>query len=312
MTARIEQIVTSGPVTVDDEVFTTDVNTWIVGDDEAVIVIDPANDCDLWTVGDRLQNPVVTQQDKESPLMANVRLDNVLMPEARKLTFPADRRPQVLAAALTGDPLYVAFDRPEGKVLVLTVNLDQGDLPLRTAFPIMFLNAMAWFAGNQGELREALATGATTEIDIPSTMIDKELVLAAPDGDKRKLPSGVAKATVGPLDKCGVWQVIVADPSTAPAEKTQPRPGTPWSCRSETRSARSRRAAKGSAAIPVAISSPSVRSSEADTRNVTASAAKTTTSAQAMVAERRRTPSARATSAPGRSTTAKPTTRSKR
>lgn len=46
MTARIEQIVTSGPVTVDDEVFTTEVNTWIVGDDEAVIVIDPANDAE--------------------------------------------------------------------------------------------------------------------------------------------------------------------------------------------------------------------------------------------------------------------------
>src|SRR5205814_653445 len=47
-----------------------------------VFVIDPANSCDLWQVGDKLQNPLVTQQDKDSPLMANLRLDNVLMPEA--------------------------------------------------------------------------------------------------------------------------------------------------------------------------------------------------------------------------------------
>lgn len=33
-------------MTVDDEVFTVEVNTWIVGDDEAVIVIDPANDAE--------------------------------------------------------------------------------------------------------------------------------------------------------------------------------------------------------------------------------------------------------------------------
>jgi glyoxylase-like metal-dependent hydrolase (beta-lactamase superfamily II) len=46
VTARIEQIVTSGPVTVDDQVLTVEVNTWIVGDDEAVIVIDPANDAE--------------------------------------------------------------------------------------------------------------------------------------------------------------------------------------------------------------------------------------------------------------------------
>jgi hypothetical protein len=39
--------------------------------------------------------------------MAHVRLDNVLMPEARKLTFmPAAGKPQVLAGAVTGDPLY--------------------------------------------------------------------------------------------------------------------------------------------------------------------------------------------------------------
>src|SRR5262249_59249415 len=94
-------------------------------------VIDPATGTDFWQVGDKLQNPLVTQQDKDSPLMANLRLDNVLMPEARKLTFPGERKPVVLAAALTGEPLYVAIDRPEGKVLVLTVNLDQGDLPLR-------------------------------------------------------------------------------------------------------------------------------------------------------------------------------------
>src|SRR5262249_33212992 len=84
-----------------------------------VLVVDPAKDCDLWKVGDKLQAPVVTQQDKESPLMTHVRLDNVLMPEARRLTLtPAAGKPQVLAAAVTGDPLFVALDRPEGKVVV--------------------------------------------------------------------------------------------------------------------------------------------------------------------------------------------------
>ncbi|GAA3230719.1 MBL fold metallo-hydrolase [Actinocorallia longicatena] len=37
---------TSGPVTLDDEKFTVEVNSWVVGDDDAVIVIDPANDAE--------------------------------------------------------------------------------------------------------------------------------------------------------------------------------------------------------------------------------------------------------------------------
>src|SRR5262249_51168258 len=126
-----------------------------------VLVINPDSSCaGLWDVGDMVQNPIVTKFDKDSPLMAHVKLENVFMQEARKLTVAEDVKAQVLAAALNGEPIYCALDRPEGKLLVLTVNLEKGDLPLRTAFPIMVTNALAWFSGNKGELRESLAAGA--------------------------------------------------------------------------------------------------------------------------------------------------------
>ncbi|MBO3750871.1 MBL fold metallo-hydrolase [Streptosporangiaceae bacterium NEAU-GS5] len=55
MTARIERVVTSGVVDVDGVEHKVENNTWIVGDDEAVIVIDPARDADkiLEQVGER-------------------------------------------------------------------------------------------------------------------------------------------------------------------------------------------------------------------------------------------------------------------
>ncbi len=183
------------------------------------MVIDPEGGCDLWEVGDKVQNPLVTKQDRDSPLMAHIRLDNVLMPEARKLTFtPAAGKPQVLAAALTGEPLLVALDRPEGKVLVLTVNLDKGDLPLRTAFPILVTNTLNWFAGGRGELREALATGSITEVTLPQTS-ELQYLLRGPDGQTRKLPPGVARTTVGPLDQCGVWSIVADEPGAAPIQE---------------------------------------------------------------------------------------------
>jgi hypothetical protein len=178
-----------------------------------VLVIDPAGPCDLWELGDKLQNPIVTKQDKDSPLMAHVRLDNVLMPEARKLTLQA--KAQVLASALNGEPLYCAVERPEGKALVLTVNLDLGDLPLRTAFPILATNALAWFAGSQGELREALATGAVTDVELPAQPAGPagDWLLWSPDGQSRKLPAGASRTTVGPLDQCGVWRIAAPPPA---------------------------------------------------------------------------------------------------
>ncbi len=182
------------------------------------LVIDPENDCDLWTVGDRLQNPLVAKQDKDSPLMAHVRLDNVLMPEARKLTFtPAAGKPQVLVSALTGEPLYAALDRPEGKVLVMTVNLDRGDLPLRTAFPILATNALTWFAAGRGEIRPALAAGDTTEVTLPGSGGDH--VLRSPGGHTRPLPPGVSRTTIGPLDECGIWSIVPAAPGAEPVQE---------------------------------------------------------------------------------------------
>lgn len=182
-----------------------------------ILVVDPSNSCDLWNVGEKLQSPIVTQQDKDSPLMAHVRLDNVIMPEARKLTFlPAAGKPDILARAVSGDPLFAVVNRPEGKVVVLTVNLDLGDLPFRTAFPIMAMNTLSFFSDGHGELREALATGATAEVSLPA---GGAFLLRGPDGSTRKLPVGVEKAMVGPFEYCGLWTVVPESTNPTPVEQ---------------------------------------------------------------------------------------------
>ncbi|MBB5081008.1 MBL fold metallo-hydrolase [Nonomuraea endophytica] len=55
MTARIERVVTEGVVDVDGVEYKVENNTWIVGDDDEVIVVDPARDAEkiLEQVGER-------------------------------------------------------------------------------------------------------------------------------------------------------------------------------------------------------------------------------------------------------------------
>jgi hypothetical protein len=159
--------------------------------------------------------------------MSHVRLDNVLMPEARQLTPTNPDQTQVLAEAVTKEPLFFSVARPEGKVLVLTVNLDKGDLPLRTAFPITVANALHWFAGNKGDLRESLAAGSLTTIsgtDFTRSAKGAALSLRSPTGDMKPLPANVDKMTIGPLDQCGIWSVVDTTPSVA-AKAEESRPG---------------------------------------------------------------------------------------
>jgi len=174
-------------------------------------IIDPANGSDLFTLGEQIANPIVTKQDKDSPLMSHVRLDNVLMPEARNLTPTMTEQTQVLAEAVTKEPLFFAVNRPEGRVLVLTVNLDKGDLPLRTAFPITVANALHWFAGNKQDLRESLPAGSLAMVssnDFARPVKGQTLLLQTPTGDLKPLPVHAERMTVGPLDQCGVWKIV--------------------------------------------------------------------------------------------------------
>ena len=183
----------------------------------------------LWELGGALQNPLVAKQDKDSPLMMHIRLDNVLMPEARKLTLKTPAR--VLAESSAGDPLYAVLERSsgpgDGKVVVLTVNLEKSDLPLQTAFPIMMANLLSWFGGTKGELREALPAGAVTQVDIPAANSQSlTRFLVAPDGREQPLfaAEGASKVTVGPLDQCGVWSIVERATAAAPAKEAQKSP----------------------------------------------------------------------------------------
>jgi von Willebrand factor type A domain/Aerotolerance regulator N-terminal len=178
-----------------------------------VLVIEPQRAGALWQLGAVLHNPVVAKEDKESPLMAHVRLGNVVMPAARKLTFTGPAR--VLAESAGGDPLYAILDRPEGaaapKVVVLNVALDESDLPLQTAFPIMAANLLNWFGGTKGEITEALAAGAVAEIELPpEKTLGATLTLVSPSGRETPLviPADTRKIAVGPLDRAGTWQVV--------------------------------------------------------------------------------------------------------
>ena len=186
-----------------------------------LFVVDPTDGCDAWQLGQPLENPIITELDENSPLLTHVRLDNVLVPEARQVNFSGQSH--TLAGSLSKSPIYAEYKRPEGKCLVLTVNLDRSDLAFRTAFPIMMTNALGWFAGTSGELRESFSTGSIYAWDTENQELNSELIsLISPTGKRSDLSTQAntlentqeANATkesmsvsVGPFDECGIWSV---------------------------------------------------------------------------------------------------------
>lgn len=184
-----------------------------------LFVVDPLNSSDAWELGEAISNPIVTEQDSQSPLMTHVRLDNVLMPQAKqlKMTNP----PHMLAKALSGDPIYSEVKGRPGKCLVLSVDIDEGDLAFRTAFPIMVTNALGWFAGQSAELRESLATGSLTQIDVPAAEDSTApFQLRSPSGKSQFL--SVRSAQIFQSSNSGRNPIPPANSNAKPTEQSGP------------------------------------------------------------------------------------------
>ena len=123
----------------------------------------------------------------------------------------------ILIESASGEPLLLMFEHARGRVVLLTVNLERGDLTLRTAFPILVANVLSWLEGTGGELRESLAAGEVRQISVPDWLAasgsseSKLLRLESPRGVAQDVIVLRGKATIGPLSETGIWKLRAAN-----------------------------------------------------------------------------------------------------
>jgi hypothetical protein len=182
-----------------------------------LFIIDPDTNSSLFSIDGLIDSPLVTEQDKDSPLMTHVRLDNVMFPNTKKLTFLTQTAKPV-ASCIGGESLLATLAHGDKKAVVLGVNLEQSDLAFRTVFPILASNAIAWFSSQSGELSLAISGGDTARLNrsLSASVAPENLWLISP-GLQVKRQSG---STVGPLNETGVWEVFEWDANGNPTAET--------------------------------------------------------------------------------------------
>lgn len=182
-----------------------------------LFIIDPDTNSSLFSIDGLIDSPLVTEQDKDSPLMTHVRLDNVMFPNTKKLTF-LTQTAKTVASCVGGESLFATVAHGDKKAVVLGVNLEQSDLAFRTVFPILASNAIAWFSSQSGELSLAISGGDTARLNrsLSAGVPSENLWLISP-GLEVKRQSG---STVGPLKETGVWEVFEWDANGNPTAET--------------------------------------------------------------------------------------------
>ncbi|TWT99011.1 vWA domain-containing protein [Neorhodopirellula pilleata] len=180
----------------------------------AVLIIDPRADTDAFTLGEPIDQPIVVSQDSTSPLMPHVRLQNVILAGARGVTMTDAATPLLVDAG--GETLMASRVAGEDRMVVLTANLDDGDLPLRIAFPVLMTNAVNWFLSRSGEIEPSLQTGRLAKIELPTRTRTQQAVTTENAVPENAVPENAVPENAWTwTDPDGVVHVTTTEGETA-------------------------------------------------------------------------------------------------
>jgi hypothetical protein len=140
-----------------------------------------------------LSTPRVTEIDEGHPVMRWVSMSDVYTDKSNTFKIDAKKgesslaysvRDSIIAAKRDGRRKIVAF----GFSLPADGRESATDLPMRVAFPMLLVNTLDWFAGDQTDLLTTYPTGSRERIPLDGVVGATEAEVKGPDGTITKTP----------------------------------------------------------------------------------------------------------------------------
>lgn len=129
-----------------------------------VLLVNPMGNAPYLSVGEKLDAPIIGTQESGEAILRFVPLENIPVPGARELTwrgFNSEKkgaadgvRAVSLAATPERAPILLKIEGKERRIFILSADLEKGDFALRTQFPILAANALAWFRNDSDDFSE--------------------------------------------------------------------------------------------------------------------------------------------------------------
>jgi Ca-activated chloride channel family protein len=195
-------------------------SVWLV-DPQPATLAEAQDDFPL-RVGGVFTQTAIARVATDDPLLRYVDLADVHVLRARMVEPPPGSRVLVEAQ---GGPLLFVSERPEGRLAALTFDLQDSDLPLNVAFPILTANLSEWLlsvpgagVGARGGLAAAVRPG--DPVPIQRHPEAAEIVVSDPAGTRHRIDVAEEDPIFAATDQLGLYLVEQLDRSGDVLEAT--------------------------------------------------------------------------------------------
>lgn len=181
-----------------------------------------------FTIRGQLKRPFITETEGDHPVMRWVTLSDVNLDKSA--VFSPQEGDIVLAKSIR-DPVVIAGKRDGKKLIAYGFGLDGTDLMLRVAFPVLIVNTLDWFAGDDAELITTYRTGHTWYIPVDAEEKVSEVTVHDPSRRELKAPVTEGRASfygrhvgVYGIDAGDRWLAVAANLSDPVESRITPQP----------------------------------------------------------------------------------------
>ena len=132
-------------------------------------------------------DPRVTEVDENHPVMRWVIMSDAHFDETSIYKVRRDQGEAVLASYVR-DPMIAAKRKGTRKIVAFGFPLAGTDLTLRVAFPLLLVNTLDWFAGDDADLMTTYSTGRRFRVPIDVDYGTPEVEVTTPLGKRVRAP----------------------------------------------------------------------------------------------------------------------------
>ena len=153
----------------------------------SLLFFHPTGEHSPFAIRGMAQTPHITEIDESHPVMRWVTMSDVYMDKSEVFAPDSKKGEATLAFSVT-DPIVVAKREGRRKILAFGFSLPANgrdsatDLPMRVAFPMLLVNTLDWFAGDQADLLTTYATGQRERVPLDGVVGATEAEVKGPDG----------------------------------------------------------------------------------------------------------------------------------